>query len=206
LTRARLRMLLTAAGLLCGQMTLAQEATEAPTFLGAYTWTQATWQYVEGDDGTYSVERGDFVGGRVVGGLGFGRFGAELRVDVAGLQGDFDSGTPETYATLETYAALHFVALSREGLQLGPFVAAGSVASKVSEGGIGLDFVGVGVRVAGHGAEFHAAIGKHDYLPLGGWRLSLSGHLPLTGPLYAVGDIVSGADGFARVGLAVKLK
>lgn len=207
MTRARLRALLTAGGLLCGQSVLAQDAPylDAPTFLGAYTWTQAIFQYVESPDGTVSLERGNFLGGRLVGGIGFGRVGAELRVDVAGLKGEFDVENPETYATLETFANIHFVAFTRAGMQVGPFIAAGSVASEESQG-IGLDLWGAGVRLAGHGAEFHAAFARHDYLVGGGWRVSLSAHVPLKGVLYGVGDIVSGRTGFARVGLAVRLK
>lgn len=188
------------------QETRAADPLEAPTFLGVYTWQEVIWQYVDQGKAGYQVERGEYLGGRVVGGLGLGRLGAELRLDVAGLKEQFAASDPATYATLEAYGVLHFVALQRHGVQLGPFVAGGSVSSKASQGGIGLDLWGGGVRIAGYGAEIHALVARHDYLPLGGWRLSLSGHIPISGPLAAVGDIVSGQDGYARVGLAVRIK
>ena len=179
---------------------------EAPTFLGFYLWEQALFQYVDDGQGGYQVERGDQFGGRLVGGVGFGRFGAELRVDVSGLKEQFNAEDPATYTTLEVYGAAHYVALEQGGLQLGPMVAGGSVSNEQSVGGITFDFWGAGVRLAGHGAEFHLAIGRHDYLPVGGWRLSLSAHIPIKDQLYAVGDIVSGADGFVRAGIAVRVK
>ena len=179
---------------------------EAPTFLGFYLWEQALFQYVDDGQGGYQVERGDRLGGRLVGGLGFGRLGVELRADVTGLKEQFNPQDPETYTTLEVYGAAHYVLLERDGLQLGPMVAAGSVSNEQSVGGIAFDFWGAGVRLAGYGAEFHVALGRHDYLPLGGWRLSLSGHIPIMERLYAVGDIVSGQDGFVRVGIAVRVK
>ena len=179
---------------------------EAPTFLGFYLWEQAIWQYIDDGQGAYRVERGDQLGGRLVGGVGFGRFGAELRVDVAGLKEQFNAEDPATYTTLEVYGAAHYVALEQGGLQLGPMVAGGSVSNEQSVGGITFDFWGAGVRVAGYGAEFHLAVGRHDYLPVGGWRLSLSAHIPIMDRLYAVGDIVSGQDGYVRVGVAVRVK
>lgn len=178
----------------------------ASTFLGVYTWQQVIWQYVKTSDAGYRAERGDFLGGRLVGGLGLGRFGVEVRLDVAGLKQQFAADNPSTYTTLETYGAAHYVLTEREGLQLGPVAVGGSVANRQSDGGIGFDLWGGGLRVAGYGAEFHVVAARHDYLPLGGWRLSLSAHLPIVSKLYGVGDIVSGRDGYARVGLAVRLK
>ena len=182
----------------------AQEA--APSFLGVYTWQQVIFQYVDVSEGNYRVEKGNVLGGRLVGGLGFGRFGVELRVDVSGLEGSFDQNDPDTYTTLETFGAVHYILMEKEGFQVGPALVAGSVASERSSGGIKLDVYGGGARLAGHGAEFHVLFARHDYLPLGGWRLSLSGHVPIRGPLYGVGDVVTGVDGYARIGLAVRLK
>ena len=188
--------------LLCGS-TFAQEA---PSFLGVFTWQQTVFQYVDLGEGDYRVERGSVLGGRLVGGLGFGRFGLELRIDVSGLKGSFDQSDPDTYTTLESFGAAHYILMEKEGFQIGPALVAGSVASERSSGGIKLDVYGGGARFAGHGAEFHLLLARHDYLPLGGWRLSLSGHVPIKGPLYGVGDVVTGQDGYARVGLAVRLK
>lgn len=180
--------------------------TKAPTFLGFYLWEQAIFQYLPDGAGGFTVERGDQLGGRLVGGLGLGRLGFELRADVTGLKDEFDAQDPETYTTLEVYGGAHFVAMERHGVQIGPVAAAGSVANEQSAAGIGLDFWGGGVRLAGRGAEFHVTVGRHDYLALGGWRLSLSGHIPVVDRIYAVGDLVSGADGFVRVGIAVRVK
>ncbi len=187
---------------------VAPETTEveAPTFLGFYLWEQALFQYVDDGQGGYQVERGDRLGGRLVGGLGFGRLGVELRADVTGLKEQFQAEDPSTYTTLEVYGAAHYVLLERDGVQLGPLVAGGSVANTQSAGGIALDVWGAGARLAGYGAEFHVVLARHDYLPLGGWRLSLSGHIPIMERLYAVADIVSGQDGYARVGVAVRVK
>ncbi len=214
-TRLVAALLLTTAALLflqraaAGQdITTAPESAEikAPTFLGFYLWEQAIWQYVDDGQGNYRVERGDQLGGRLVGGIGLGRFGLELRVDVTGLKEQFNPQDPETYTTLEVYGAAHYVLLEQDGFQIGPIMAAGSVSNEQTVDGITFDFWGAGVRLAGHGAEFHVAIGRHDYLPIGGWRLSFSAHIPIMERLYAVGDMVSGQDGFARVGIAVRVK
>ncbi len=178
----------------------------APEFMGLYLWKQALWQYTANAQGKYSVERGDPWGGRIVGGLGFGRFGIEGRADVSGLQEQFSIEDPETFQTLEVYGAVHYVWLARSGFQIGPVVAAGSISHDDSVGGIKMNFWGGGVRLAGAGAEFHFAIGKHDYLPTGGWRCSISGHLPIYGRVYLVGDLVSGQDGYARVGVAFRAR
>jgi hypothetical protein len=182
------------------------QPTDAPTFLGLYGWKQAIWQYTADAEGEYTVEKGDVWGGRLVGGLGFGRIGFEMRVDVSGLKEQFAFDDPETFNTLEVYGAVHYVWLSQHGLQIGPAAVVGSISDEQSVGGIGLDLYGGGVRIGGFGAEFHIAIGVHDYLPQGGWRFSLSGHIPVFDRLYAVGDIVSGQDGYARVGVAVRIK
>jgi len=180
---------------------------KAPTFLGVYTWQQAVWQYVDRGKEGYVAERGDFMGGRVVGGFGFGRLGVELRADIAGLEGEQVAEASETITTFETYGALHYILIEKDGFQFGPFVAVGSVSGRDAYGGgIGFDVWGAGVRFAGHGAEFHALVARHDYLPLEGWRLSISGHVPIRDPLYGIGDLVSGQDGYARVGMAVRLK
>ena len=179
---------------------------DAPTFLGFYLWTQALWQYVDDRNGGFTLERGDIVGGRLVGGIGFGRFGVELRADVSGLKEQFKADDPATYTTLEAFAGAHFVAYANHGAQVGPIIAAGTVANKQSPNGIALSFYGGGARFAGYGAEVHALVGRHDYLPFGGWRMSLSAHIPVSGKMYAVGDIVTGRDGYARVGMAVKMK
>jgi len=180
--------------------------TDAPTFLGLYGWKQAIWQYTADAEGEYTLERGDIWGGRLVGGLGFGRFGFEMRADVSGLKEQFSFEDPETFNTLEIYGAAHYVWLVKHGLQIGPAVVIGSISNEQSVGGIGLDIYGGGVRLGGHGAEFHIVVGVHDYLPLGGWRVSFSGHIPVYDRVYAVGDIVSGQDGYARVGVAVRIK
>jgi len=179
---------------------------DAPTFLGFYLWTQALWQYVDDGKDGFTLERGDIVGGRLVGGMGLGRFGVELRADVSGLKEQFKADDPATYTTLEVFAGAHFVAYASHGAQVGPIIAAGTVANKQSPDGIALSFYGGGARFAGYGAEVHALVARHDYLPLGGWRMSLSAHIPVSGKLYAVGDIVMGRDGYARVGIAVRMK
>lgn len=183
-----------------------ENATDAPTFLGLYFWKQAIWQYTADAEGEFSVEKGDVWGGRLVGGMGFGRFGVEMRADVSGLKEQFSFEDPETFNTLEVFGAIHYVALTNEGMQIGPAVVLGSVIDEGNPGGIGLNVYGGGIRLGGHGAEFHILYAAHDYLPTGGWRFSFSGHIPIYGKVYAVGDLVAGKDGYARVGVAFRLK
>lgn len=193
--------------ILAAALTASASAGEAraPTFLGAYFWKQALWQYTFDAEGSTSVERGDPWGGRLVGGLGLGRFGIEARVDVTGLKEQFSFEDPETYQTLEAFALLHYIALSLDGVQLGPGAAVGTIANEQSDG-ISANFYGVGIRIASKGAEFHIVFAQHDYLPTGGWRFSASAHVPLYNRIYGLGDIVGGRDGYARIGVAVRLK
>ncbi len=203
-------VIITLISLLMGGSLLAQEEPShtPPTFVGVYVWKQALWQYTADAEGEYTVERGDPWGGRFVAGTGFGRFGLEGRIDVSGLKEQFSLEDPETFQTLEVYGAVHYVWLVHAGMQVGPAVALGSISNEQSKGGINLDLYGGGIRVGGHGAEFHLFFGAHDYLPTGGWRISLSGHFPVipSAKIYAVGDLVSGQDGYARVGIAVRIK
>jgi len=180
----------------------------APTFVGVYLWQQALWQYTVNAEGETSVERGTPPGGRLVGGIGFGRFGLEGRLDITGLKEQFSLEDPDTYGTIEVYTAAHYVLAAVEGLQIGPLAMAGSVANKQTPKGVSLSTYGFGVRVAGHGGELHLLYAMHDYLPLQGWRFSISLHAPLIpqANVYTVGDLVTGEDGYARVGVAVRLK
>lgn len=188
-----------------------EKPTDAPTFRGGYMWRQLVVQGVQGSHGIYEAERGDFWGGRLVAGLGLGRFGAELRLDVAGLKDQFNPQDPTTFKTLEAYAALHFVAAARGGLQVGPALVVGSITSfDVDEGqpawsGVGVDLAGCGVRLGGFGSEVFLLVARTRYLALDpATRLVFAAHVRLTDQLYAVGDAVSGQDGFVRVGIAVR--
>lgn len=183
-----------------------EEPTDAPQFVGVYFWKQALWQFTADDAGDYSIERGDPWGGRLVAGTGFGRLGLEARADVSGLKDQFSFEDPETFQTLEVFAAAHYVAVANRGVQVGPAIFAGSVIDENSRKGIRLNLYGFGVRVGGFGSEIHLTVGRHEYLPTGGWRFSLSAHVPIYGRIYAVGDLVSGQDGYARVGVAVRIK
>lgn len=183
-----------------------EAATDAPQFVGVYFWKQALWQFTADEAGDYSIERGDPWGGRFVVGTGFGRLGLEGRVDVSGLKDQFAIDDPETFQTLEVYTAAHLVAAAHRGVQVGPVAFVGSVIDENSLKGIRLNVYGFGVRFGGYGSEVHATVGRHEYLPTGGWRFSLSGHFPIYGKIYAVGDLVSGQDGYARVGVAVRIK
>jgi len=198
--------------LLAAQSGLAQEKpTDAPTFRGGYMWRQGVIQGVQGSHGIYEAERGDFWGGRLVVGLGFGRFGIELRLDAAGLKDQFNPQDPTTFKTLEAYAALHMVAVVAKGMQIGPALMAGSITNfDVDKGqpswtGVGVDLAGCGVRLGGFGSEVFLFIARTQYLALDpAAHLVFAAHVRLTDQLYAVGDAVSGQDGFVRVGIAVR--
>ncbi len=183
----------------------AEDPAHAPTFLGVYAWKQALWQYVPDAEGTYRSSRGDPWGGRVVGGLGLGRWGVDLRLDVSGLKDEFSLEDPETFQTFETYGAAYYVAAVQEGFQIGPIGVVGTINTEVSQG-VEVNMYAAGVRLGGYGSEFHLLVGKHDYLIGEEWRFSLSGHIPIAGTVYAVGDLVSGKGGFARLGIAVRIK
>jgi hypothetical protein len=184
-----------------------QSPTDAPTFWGGFLWKQAIWQGVPAGE-AYTMARSDTWGGRLVGGLGLGRVGLELRLDASGLQDQFDVHNPATYQSLEAYALGHFVVASRGGLQVGPAIVVGSVSAFEAAApwsGFGVDVVGAGLRVGGHGSELEILAARTSFLrddP--SIRLVAVAHVRLTDHLAVVADAVSGPAGFIRGGLAVE--
>lgn len=185
--------------------------TDAPTFTGGYLWRQVVVQGVASSKGEWRGERGDINGGRIVAGLGLGRLGIAIRLDASGLKDQFNLQDPTTFKTLELYAAAHVVAYASRGVQIGPALVVGSITSfDTSPGqpqwsGFGADLAGGGLRLGGFGSEVHLLVGRTTYLaedPKA--RAILAVHVRLTEQLYAVGDAVTGRDGFVRAGIAVR--
>lgn len=189
----------------------APKPTDAPTFSAGYMWRQVVVQGVPDAEGAWSGQRGDVFGGRVVAGLGFGRVGFEVRLDASGLKDQFNLQDPSTFKTLELYAAAHVVAYGAKGVQLGPALVMGSITSFDTEpgqpqwSGFGADLVAGGARVGGFGSEVYVLVGRTTYLAEDPKvRAVLAVHVRLTNQLYAVGDAVTGRDGFVRAGIAVR--
>lgn len=191
--------------------------TDAMTFWGGYMWRQTMAQGVPRGDGTYSMQRGDFWGGRLVGGLGFGRVGFEMRWDIAGLKNQFDVNNPSTFKTLEAYAGAYVNVWGNGKIQIAPILVGGSITSLdendyISKAwtGAGLNLGGGGIRLAGYGSEAHfLCVATKNFLytdPASGGtvRGALVVHVRVTPQLYIVGDAISGADGFVRGGIAVR--
>lgn len=214
-----MRRVLASLLLLCAPA-LAQEPPRAPretdayTFWGGYMWRQTMAQGVPNGTGGYTMQRGDFWGGRLIGGLGLGRVGFAMRLDASGLKDQFDVNDPATFKTLEAYGAGYFVLAAARGIQVGPIAVVGSTMNldeqtiaKTNEWpGVGVNIYGAGLRVAGMGSELEVlAVRTERYLRQDPRvRLAVVAHVRLTDRLYGVGDVVSGQDGFIRVGVAVR--
>jgi hypothetical protein len=159
------------------------------------------------------MDRGDFWGGRLVGGLGLGRVGTEIRFDIAGLKNQFDPNNPATFKTLEAYAGLYYVVWANPKMQLSPIVVLGSITSLDENDyvtkawtGAGLNVIGGGLRIAGYGSEAHfLCVQTRDFLLEDTKvRVALAVHVRLTNQLYVVADAIGGSDGFVRGGIAVR--
>jgi hypothetical protein len=187
----------------------AQETlTDAPTFAAGYLWRQVVFQGTVGPNGEAVMSHGDIWGGRVVAGLGLGRFGVEMRLDASGLKDQFDPNNPATFKSIEGFVMGHYVAFAKRGVQLGPAVVLGSISSFEQNSpwsGFGVDVAGGGLRVGGYGSEVEVLGLRTDFLrgdP--GWRLAVVAHIRVTSAMTIVGDAVSGPAGYVRGGIAVQ--
>ena len=182
----------------------------APTFLGIYGWKEVIWQGVKTPEGGWTLKRGDAWGGRLVAGLGLGRYGLELRGDVSGLVDQFKVDDTATYQSIEVYGAGYWNAASSGGVQIGPMVLLGTVAAidAPQYGGIGVSVAGAGVRVGAFGGEAHAFVAHTSNFLADDptWRFGAAFHIPVMPPVYVVGDILTGNAGLVRVGIAARLK
>jgi hypothetical protein len=192
-----------------GEVAVVMIGDQAPTFMDGYLWKQIAWEGTPQPDGTLALTRSEPWGGRVVGGVGFGRFGIEARVDVSGLKDQFDVNNPATYQSVEAYGMAHWIAAAPAGIvQIGPAVMAGSISSFESGAsfhGFGLDVYGVGARFAVKGSEFEVFAARTSFLrddPK--VRAVAVLHLCMTSQMALVGDAVSGEAGFIRFGIAVR--
>lgn len=179
-------------------------------------WKQAIWQGIKGEDGAWTVRRGDVWGGRLAGGLGIGRLGIGGRLDISGLKDQFDLNDPTTYTTVEAYGTATYYLAEAYGMTLAVEGALGAVTG--IEGGDGKttgplpngpSFYGVGLRIGDstRGSSARVGVAHHGALAEPGRaRLYLSGQAPINDRLWVVGDAISGRDGYVRVGVAVRFQ